>query len=122
MAETLRGNLQTRQVVGRHRRERNKVVSVRLTSTWRNREVNQALEDGAKASETNGLTATTRKDLLGTKDTDGRGSLVPEGGGQGALFQPEWNRGSLQTKQVAGLFQRKPLRGEERGQIQPLEP
>jgi hypothetical protein len=45
------------------------------------------------------------------EDTDGRGSLVPEGGGQGALFQPEWNRGSLQTEQAAELFQRKPLTG-----------
>lgn len=81
-----------------------------------------ALGNDAKAPETKGRTETTRKDFPGTEKTDGRGSLVPEGGGQGALFQPEWNRGSLHTKQVAGLFQRKPLKGEERGHIQPLEP
>jgi len=35
----------------------------------------------------------------------------PGDGGQGALIQPEWIRGNLQTEQVAVLIQRKPLEG-----------
>jgi hypothetical protein len=53
---------------------------------------------------------------------DGRGSLAQVVGGQGALCQPEWQRGSLQTWQAAELRQRESLGTEERGRFQPQEP
>jgi len=79
---------------------------VRPMSQSRNREVEMDLPETAKAVESQAPPGLPKeRSVMGS--LDGHGSLVLVDGNQGALTQPEWDRGSLQTQQIGELHHRK---------------
>lgn len=91
-----RGSVQTEDAAGRHRLRAIESSVVRSTSADGSARLKR-LDGKPRKRPKDQPDPTDHKAPPATGKSDGCGCLTQEDGGQGALIQPEWNRGNIQT-------------------------